>query len=211
MGVTHVSTVEVPIVPRGTLRLAYADPPYLGMGQRLYSDPTYDDIGAHRGLVEHLGGFDGWAMSLSSTTLSQILPLCPAGVRVMAWVKPMCSFKPGVNPAYSWEPVIVKVGRNPPRGGLTIRDYLSCPAAFGRGLRGAKPDAFAHWIFAVLGAQPSDSFTDLFPGTGGVGRSWDAFRRQHWLSLAGGGIGEDCNDFPPGLPSAESARLTSEP
>jgi hypothetical protein len=30
-------------------------------------------------------------------------------------------------------------------------------------------------MFDLLGAQPQDNFTDMFPGSGGVARAWDAF------------------------------------
>lgn len=37
---------------------------------------------------------------------------------------------------------------------------------------GAKPAAFCWWLFDLVGAQPGDSFADLFPGSGGVERAW---------------------------------------
>ncbi|QHF24113.1 hypothetical protein GTU73_08880 [Rathayibacter sp. VKM Ac-2804] len=40
---------------------------------------------------------------------------------------------------------------------------------------GAKPAVFCRWIFDLLGAEPHDDFTDLFPGSGGVLRAWDIF------------------------------------
>ncbi len=40
---------------------------------------------------------------------------------------------------------------------------------------GAKPAAFCRWMFDLLGAEPQDDFTDLFAGSGGVQRAWDAF------------------------------------
>ena len=45
--------------------------------------------------------------------------MCPAGVRVGAWVKTFCAFKKGVRPAYAWEPVIFTGGRNPSAGRLS--------------------------------------------------------------------------------------------
>ena len=95
------------------MRFAYADPPYIGQAKRHYSaDPRCAEVD-HAALIERLIGEypDGWALSLSSPSLRQILALCPARVRVMAWVKPFCSFKVNVNPAYAWEPVIVMGGR----------------------------------------------------------------------------------------------------
>ena len=43
---------------------------------------------------------------------------------------------------------------------------------------GAKPDGFSRWLFAILNAEPSDDLHDLYPGTGAVTESWDAYRRQ---------------------------------
>ena len=40
---------------------------------------------------------------------------------------------------------------------------------------GAKPAVFCRWMFDLLGAQPQDDFTDLFPGSGGVSRAWRVF------------------------------------
>jgi hypothetical protein len=40
---------------------------------------------------------------------------------------------------------------------------------------GAKPAAFCGWLFDLLGAQPIDTFDDLFPGSGGVSRAWAEF------------------------------------
>ena len=42
---------------------------------------------------------------------------------------------------------------------------------------GAKSAAFCRWVFDLLGAEPQDTFTDLFPGSGGVKRAWDVFAR----------------------------------
>jgi hypothetical protein len=40
---------------------------------------------------------------------------------------------------------------------------------------GAKPAAFCRWMFDLLGAEPQDEFTDVFPGSGGVLRAWRWF------------------------------------
>ena len=40
---------------------------------------------------------------------------------------------------------------------------------------GAKPATFCRWVFDLLGAQPQDEFTDIFAGSGGVMRAWEAF------------------------------------
>lgn len=156
------------------MKFAYADPPYLGCG-KLYADRSSmagdcDDPEWHRNLIEQLceGWPDGWAMSLSSPTLKTILPMCPADCRVSAWVKPFAIFKPNVNPAYAWEPVIWRGGRKRTREQDTARDWVSANITLKRGLTGAKPRDFCRWIFEILNIQPGDQFDDLFPGTGAV-------------------------------------------
>jgi hypothetical protein len=162
---------EVPAVTG--MRAAYADPPYLGQARRHYGCKEID----YRDLIGRLETFDAWALSASSTSLQEILPLRPVGVRVGAWVKPFAVFKPGVNPAFSWEPIIGKPGRLRTRKQPTVRDWVSANITLKRGLCGAKPDAFCDWLFELLNLQPGDEFSDLFEGTGAVRR---AYRR--WLA-----------------------------
>lgn len=171
------------------MRFAYADPPYLGQAQRHYAKEAAaagrvaSEVD-HEGLIASLAGYDGWALSLSSPSLRIILPMCPTDVRVMAWVKPFASFKPGVNPGYCWEPVIVKrapdrkLGRDVP----TIRDYVSCNITLRRGVSGAKPDAFCRWLFDVMGMERDDEFDDLFPGSGAVANTHSAWQEQGALA-----------------------------
>ena len=129
---------------------------------------------------------DGWALSTSSPALRLVLalPECPPDVRVMAWVKPWAVFKPGVNPAYAWEPVLVRDGRRRTRTQPTVRDWVSANATQRWGLAGAKPYAFSAWLFAVLGLEPHDQLVDLFPGTGAVTRACDRWRARE-LAAAG--------------------------
>jgi hypothetical protein len=56
-----------------------------------------------------------------------------------------------------------------------------------RGLTGAKPRAFARWIFDILNVQPGDEFIDLFPGSYAITEAWRDFSgaRQHEFSLDG--------------------------
>lgn len=90
------------------MRFAYADPPYIGQAKKHYShDPQCAEVD-HAQLIAQLETYDGWALSLSTPSLQEILALCPKDVRIAAWVKPFCAFKVNVNPAYAWEPVIWK-------------------------------------------------------------------------------------------------------
>lgn len=162
------------------VRFCYADPPYIGQARKHYG-PDAKEVN-HELLIAHLNEFDAWALSLSSPTLRIILPMCPDDVRVCAWVKPFASFKPGVNPGYAWEPVIVRGGRKLGKEVPTVRDFVSANITLQRGVSGAKPLTFCHWLFEFVGLTPDDEFTDLFPGSGAVTRAWEQYRNQGRLS-----------------------------
>ena len=61
-----------------------------------------------------------------------------------------------------------------------LRDWIQCepdsyqwrkkPDAY---VIGQKPEPFCRWLFEWLGARPDDTFHDLFPGSGAVGRAWE--------------------------------------
>lgn len=169
------------------MKLAYADPPYLGQCARYdHHHPDglcWDDTATHRKLIDRLTDEypDGWALSCSSSSLQTLLPMCPEDVRIAAWVKPFCAFKRGVRPCYAWEPVIWRGGRNPTwghphpppvKGGTqtTPKDYLAESITLKKGLTGAKPAKFCEWVLDLLNVQPGDDLTDLFPGTHIMGR-----------------------------------------
>lgn len=164
------------------MRLAYADPPYLGCcglyGHEHGAGGCWDEIATHADLIARLVDTypDGWALSSSSVALRAILPLCPADVRVAAWVKPFCAFKRGVRPCYAWEPVIFRGGRNPTNGHphpppvkggtqTTPKDFIAESITLRKGLTGAKPLKVCAWVLELLGAQASDTVDDLYPGT----------------------------------------------
>lgn len=162
------------------MRFAYADPPYIGQAKRHYDCAEVD----HIQLVKRLFDYDGWALSCSSPTLRQVLNTCPPDVRIGAWVKPFASFKPGVNPAYAWEPVVFRGGRKLGRGVPTVVDWVSCNITLERGTHGAKPEAFCFWLFEMLGMEPEDDFDDLFYGSGAVTRAWERWRQQMDFQMA---------------------------
>lgn len=167
------------------MRIAYADPPYLGLC-KLYEHNHPDGLcwdypETHRALIERLAADfpDGWAMSLHTPSLATILSLCPAGTRVGAWVKPFASFKRGVNPAYAWEPVLFTGGRRRTDGSeRTARDWCAVGITLQRGFPGAKPEGFCFWLFELMGLRPEDEFVDLFHGSGAVSSAWESYRRQ---------------------------------
>jgi hypothetical protein len=179
------SSALAPCACSAPLQLAYADPPYLGQGRKHYGKlhanaDDCDTVQWHADLIARLCEQypDGWAMSASSPSLREILPLCPADVRVAAWIKPFCAFKVNVNPAYAWEPVIWRGGRKRGREYDTARDFLSCPIAMKKGFPGAKPEQFTRWILDLLGAEKHDEIHDLFPGSGSVGEAIDRWRNE---------------------------------
>jgi hypothetical protein len=155
------------------MKFAYADPPYLGCAsfyKGMHPDwAVWDEPETHRNFIATLCDDypDGWAMSLHTPSLRTILPMCPEDCRVAAWVKPFCSFKPGVGVAYAWEPVIFRGGRKRPRGAETTRDWCAVNITLRKGFTGAKPAEFVQWIMDVLHVQPGDVVNDLFPGSGG--------------------------------------------
>ena len=162
------------------MKIIYADPPYIGQAKKHYShDPKCAEVD-HNELLGQLIKFDGWALSCSSVSLKRILcmPNCPENVRIGAWVKPFASFKPGVNPAYAWEPVLFMPARKRGREVATVRDWVSANITMMKGLSGVKPDLFSNWIFDILGMTAEDEFIDMFPGSGAVLRAHTAWVAQ---------------------------------
>ena len=184
------------------MRFAYADPPYIGQAKKHYADEAAKAgrVAAevdHAELVERLTEYDGWALSLSSPSLKQILALCPDDVRVAAWTKPFAFFKPWVWPTYAWEPVIFRRPKARPhlRERPTPFDWVRCnplgvterEREHASGVKGRKPQAFCFWLFDMLDMRPEDELHDLFPGSGGVTAAWDQWR-QHgrtWVATSG--------------------------
>lgn len=179
------------------MKFAYADPPYLGCGKKFYTKhhdqaSVWDSIEAHQQLIEQLAEYDGWAMSLSAPSLRHILPLCPEGARVAAWVKPFAVFKKGVNPIYAWEPVIFYGVR---KRGLEVqhcKDWVSANITMKKGLPGAKPQAFCDWILDLLGFEDGDSLDDLFPGTGSMAEALTRRSGGDWSQAPLFADGESC-------------------
>ena len=191
-------------VRMGAVKFAYADPPYLGCCARYeHHHPDglcWDDDYTHALLIQRLclDFPDGWALSLSTPSLQTILPMCPADCRVSAWVKPFAVFKPNVNPAYAWEPVIWRDGRQPrARTEPTVRDWYSEGITLKKGLVGAKPVGFVLWLFDLLGLQENDTVTDLYPGTGVVARALKLRREYYGLLPAVDAVVKEAGDGGP--------------
>jgi hypothetical protein len=172
------------------MKLAIADPPYLGRANRWYGDGSgdgygkgradyhpeaskWDDPQAHIDLVKKLEAeYDGWAIALTVHSLSTYMKVIETdsrnGIRVMSWIKPI-AIPSGSRIATSWEPVIVRVpeGRRGHNSGERIKDHLV--ANPGRGnFRGAKPDEWTKWVLDAMGHRDGDTVDDLFYGSGAV-------------------------------------------
>jgi hypothetical protein len=169
------------------MRFAYADPPYPGQAKKHYGHhPDFGGEVDHAELVARLVAEypDGWVLSTGAKWLQPILALCPPDVRVLAWVKTMAP-PFSIRVQYTWEPVILRGGRAYDGGPMTVRDSLVChpqehqykPLEAGDVI-GRKPTRFCRWVFDCLGAGPDDTLDDLFPGSGVVGRTWQAYTAQ---------------------------------
>lgn len=164
------------------LALAYADPPYPGLSKRYYkTHPDYAGEVDHVELLGRLSRYDGWALSTSAPALPDLLVAAhDLGVhaRVASWVRGERASGVRHRPASAWEPVLYVPAREGPGAWpgdalvVTPRARTTDPAR----VVGAKPAAFCSWLFGLLGARSGDTLDDLFPGSGGVRRAWDASR-----------------------------------
>ena len=159
------------------MRIAFADPPYLGQGRKHYAAhhdqaSLWDDPESHQSLIATLeSDYDGYALCASSTSLRTLLAMFADPPRIASWVKPFAAYKRSVRIAYTWEPVLFREARRSSKdGALVNRDHLSEPITMKKGLVGAKPERFCRWVLDLVGWVPGDQVDDLFPGTGVMGR-----------------------------------------
>ena len=167
---------------RSARRFAYADPPYPGNSHLYRGHPDYAGEVDHAALLSRLATYDGWALSTSAAALPTILSIAVAqglAVRVAAWIRgarPHATARHAVN---GWEPVVyVPVASAGARGGRRVdvlihgvTPMLTLPSR----VIGAKPAAFCRWVFDLVGATPTDTLDDLFPGSGIVGKTWQLY------------------------------------
>jgi hypothetical protein len=167
------------------MKIAYADPPYPGCAGLYKDHPDFAGEVDHAVLADKLREYDGFVLHTSSVALRQVLPLFPEkDVRLMVWVKPFAAFKRNVSVAYAWEPVLVKACRKPVVSHrIVMRDWVSESITMKKGLTGAKPAAVARWAFEMVGAEPTDTLDDLFPGTGAISLAW-----KEWCADVRSGI-----------------------
>jgi hypothetical protein len=173
------------------MKLGYGDPPYIGQAKRHYSN---DPSGIEAEEVDHyvlikklLTNYDGWALSASSPSMFQIIPIINElntehkTIRVAAWAKSFCSWKPTQRVQYTWEPVFFSPVRE--RGSKSvpsIRDYLVCRMTMKKGTHGCKPLEFNTWILNLMGYQYGDTVDDLYPGTGGMSEAIKNWKPEEW-------------------------------
>ena len=179
------------------MRIAYADPPYIGCAHLYKDHPDYAGEVDHVELLQRLDrDYDGWILHASAPSLPTVLHIAEEyGVgpyRVMPWVKPFAAFKRNVSVAYAWEPVLVKAARKPvvtkevvmrdwrmaEDGDPHLPDWIAESITMKKGLTGAKPVKVIEWLFHVVGAEREDELVDLYPGTGIVGETWKAWQAR---------------------------------
>lgn len=171
------------------MRLAIADPPYLGRADRWYgagrghrggvgraaaheAASEWDDAGTHRALIARLeADYDGWAIAASAAPESTSLyeDALPPGVRRCVWVKGN-AIPSGSRVANQWEPVYVKIpaGRSAHRTGAAVSDVLIAGISYRHNYVGSKPYPWTHWVLEMLGYRAGDEVHDLFAGSGAV-------------------------------------------
>lgn len=170
------------------MRLAIADPPYLGRAARWYGDKAHtlgphahaadnhpdaaewDNPARHRQLIEELeASYDGYAIACPPSGIDAYRPL-PVSARIMIWVKPNAMPSSG-RIHNKWEAVIARIpdGRWTARGGIGVTpDVLIAPKQ-NDGFAGKKPDQWTRWVLDALSYnEDTDTVDDLFPGSGSV-------------------------------------------
>lgn len=168
------------------MRIAIADPPYLGRASRWYgvggrgsgggqhradehpAAAEWDEAETHRQLVVRLGEeFDAWAIAAAPSSLPVYLAAAPAALRVMIWHR-RNAVPSGARVRACWEPVLIHTPRRAYGSGLPVNDVLDCPNPVG-GFAGSKPPQWTRWVLDALGYDPEqDTVEDLFNGSGGV-------------------------------------------
>lgn len=179
-----------------TMRLAIADPPYLGRSTRWYGDGRghaagrgradhhadavlWDDPQTHRDLMHKLvREYDGWALAGNLDSLGIYLrsaELLGVAVHVGVWHRGN-AIPSGARVATQWEPVLFAVpeSRAAHGAGLAVSDVLSAGIDNRAGFVGSKPPRWTRWVLDVLGYDPAaDMLDDLFPGSGAVAAAAD--------------------------------------
>lgn len=166
------------------MRLAIADPPYLGQSHRYpeHSEAViWDDPQTHLDLLDRLQQeYEGWVFACTVPMLALLLPVAPQGTRVGVWAKTRAGgSRPYVRIGYSFEHLLFQQpsGRRGGVADMRRTDTLIAPVTQRRGVIGAKPRRWTQWVLDLLGYQPTeDTVDDLFPGSGDVRAAIDDYR-----------------------------------
>ena len=182
------------------MKLAIADPPYLGRAQRHYgigasnghwhstqtrqdtrsplrttehhAAAEWDTESRHEQLVRDLQhDYQGWAIALLPSNLPAYLRWVPKDTRICTWVKPN-GVPGGARVVNRWEPVLVYIPepRRRAEAGRNTPDYLVASVEH-VGHTGAKPAKWTRWVLDMLGYHPEvDTIDDLFAGSHQVER-----------------------------------------
>ena len=184
-----------------SMKLAIADPPYLGRAALWYGGKgrskqgtagraagrgdlaaeyhpdahEWDDPVKHIALMVTMDDeYDGWAMAASGKTLAPLLGFADKlGARLAIW-HVTNAIPDGNRVSTRWEAVILRQpdARRAYGTGHAIGDVLSAPHPMS-GFVGAKPAVWTRWVLDMLGYQPGDEVDDLFPGSGAVARAME--------------------------------------
>jgi hypothetical protein len=201
-------------------RLAYADPPYPGKSHYYRGHPDYAGEVDHAELLSRLATYDGWALSTSARALPDVLALAVAqglAVRVAAWIRGARPHATARYPLNAWEPVVyvpvASAGERDASCGSgrrvdTLMHGVSPMLTLPGRVIGTKPAAFCRWVFDLVGATPDDRLDDLFPGSGMVARTWQAYASRDAGDFPGDGGGRTpapCFSLPPIGPESNSS------
>jgi hypothetical protein len=161
------------------MRFAYADPPYFGMGKKMYAKHhdeaiIWDDRMTHIDLIAQMDkDYDGWALSCNPRDVGWLLPECPDKTRMAVWVKPYAQLRPCMT-QYMYEVVLFKTNKKLGSRKPFVKDWLMSPPTRKTGLQGAKPDEFNKWVLDLVGYEIGDELVDIFTGTNSMQRTIDA-------------------------------------
>lgn len=187
------------------MKLAIADPPYLGRADRWYGAgrgsgrvitsggrpgrkpdfhpdaARWDRFDSHRLLMVDLAAdYDGWAIAGTADSGPKLLRWAPEGTRMGIWARTN-AMPAGARVINTYETVVYFIPperRNRVKG-ESVRDVLV--SAHGTsGFLGGKPADWTHWVLSLMGHDPAaDVVTDLFTGSGAVAAAIPALANVH--------------------------------
>lgn len=213
------------------MKLAIADPPYLGRANRWYGTgrghrggrgradqhldaARWDQVDAHLELLRTLEAeYDGWAYAAAPNYEDQLRPALPPTVRRMIWHRGN-AFSSGARLRSTYEIVLIQIpeSRRAHGTGLAVDDVLHAGIQAQRGFAGAKPrpglDGCSPASDTIPAQTPSSTSSteaarSLTPPTGS---SRSASSPKCWTSQIPSPHPLDCNGAP-----HESSRRTPDP